>query len=294
MITVFGATGTIGRHLVPTLLAQGEKVRAVTRRGGQARAGLDPAGTAGSALDLVVLDLSAPDAATGVADAVRSADGVFLALPGGDDQVQQEALVLAAAARAGVARVSVVSVIGPSHDHPVPYARYHAAVEDRIRELGLAATILRPNWFAENFLGSAPTVVADGSLYGCAQDGRVGFVDSRDTAAVAAVTLTAGGHAGRELVVTGPQSLTFAEAAQRIGEGLGRDVRYVDLPAEQFQGALAGAGLPTEVARAVVAINLNARAGNLDVVTSTVQDLTGRPARGLVEWARDNRAAFSG
>jgi len=294
VITVFGATGNIGRHLVPALLTRREKVRAVTRRREQARAGLDPAGTAGSALELMALDLSAPGAAAGVADAVRSTDALFLALPGGDDQVEQEALVLAAAAAAGVPKVTVVSVIGPSHDHPVPYARHHAAVEDRIRELGLAATILRPNWFAENFLGSAPTVVADGSLYGCAHDGRVGFVDGRDIAAVAAVTLTADGYAGRELVVTGPESVTFAGAAQRIGDGLGRDVRYVDLPPEQFEAALDGAGLPADVARAVVAINLNARAGNLDLVTSTVQDVTGRPARGLAEWARDNRAAFSG
>ncbi len=70
-------------------------------------------------------------------------------------------------------------------------------------------------------------------------------------------------------------------------------MRYVDLTDEQFQGALSGAGLPAAMAEAFVAINRNARVGNLAEVTSTVQDLTGTPARDLARWGADHHAAFN-
>jgi uncharacterized protein YbjT (DUF2867 family) len=129
-------------------------------------------------------------------------------------------------------------------------------------------------------------------MYGSAGAGKVGFVDVRDIAAVAVATLTEDGHEGRDYVVTGPASLTFAEAAAQLAEGLGTPVRYVDLPDPQLEQALLDAGLPPDVAGDVVAINRNAREGALDVATSTVQDLTGRAPRGLAQWAHDHASAF--
>jgi uncharacterized protein YbjT (DUF2867 family) len=121
----------------------------------------------------------------------------------------------------------------------------------------------------------------------------VAFVDSRDTADVAVHVLTTPGHEGREYVVTGPQALTFEEAARLIGQGIGRDVTYVDLDDEAFAGALAQAGLPAGAVRDVVAINGNARRGALARVSSVVPDLLGRPARPLAQWAADNAAALT-
>jgi uncharacterized protein YbjT (DUF2867 family) len=106
-------------------------------------------------------------------------------------------------------------------------------------------------------------------------------------------TLTNDGHEGREYVVTGPARLSFAEAAAQLSEGLGTPVSYVDLPDPQLEQALLDAALPPDVAADVVAINRNAREGALDVATSTVEDLTGRPPRSLAEWARDNVSAFA-
>lgn len=176
-------------------------------------------------------------------------------------------------------------------EHFVRYARWQADIEQHLAGLDLPVTLLRPNWFSDNFLGSAPTISGHGAMYGSAGTGRVGFVDVRDIAAVAVAALTEDGHEGREHVVTGPASLTFAEAAAQLAEGLGRPVSYVDLPDSQLEQALLDAALPPDVATDVVAINRNAREGALDVATSTVQDLTGRPPRSLSEWAHDHASA---
>jgi uncharacterized protein YbjT (DUF2867 family) len=284
MIVVVGGTGNIGRHVVAGLVDRGQEVRVLSRDGERARALLGPAP------EIVVGDLSDPDLVTKL---LQGADGAFVTTPGSPDQPALENGVLDAAVAAGLHRIVRVSVIGADPAHHVRYARWQADIEQHTAGLDLPVTLLRPNWFAENFLGSAPTISSHGALYGSAGDGRVGFVDSRDTAAVAVVTLLEDGHDGREYVVTGPAALTFAEAAEQLGEGLGRPVAYVDLPDAQLEQALLDASLPPELAADVVAINRNAREGNLDTATSTVQDVTGRPSRSLAAWARDNASAFA-
>ena len=283
MIVVVGGTGNIGRHVVAGLVEREHRVRVLSRDGRRARALLGPAP------EIVVGNLSEPHLATGL---LTRADSAFLVTPGSPGQPALEKSLLDAARTTGLRRLVKVSLIGADPTHFVRYARWQAEIEQHLTGLDLPVTLLRPNWFAENFLGSAPTIVGHGTLYGSAGDGKVGFVDSRDTAAVAVATLTEDGHEGREYVVTGPASLSFTEAAGQLAEGLGRPVTYVDLPDEQLERALLDAALPAEVAADVVAINRNARQGALDTVTSTVRDLTGRPARSLAEWASDNAAAF--
>jgi hypothetical protein len=65
-------------------------------------------------------------------------------------------------------------------------------------------------------------------------------------------------------------------------------VSYVDLTDEQFHAALLSAGLPADIADAVVAINQNARRGALSEVSDVVRRATGAAPRSLEQWAADN------
>jgi uncharacterized protein YbjT (DUF2867 family) len=280
---VIGGTGNIGRRLVVGLLERGQDVRVLTRDVDRARALFGP--EAG----IMAGDLSEP----GVAEVLfKGVDGAYLATPGGPDQVALEKAALDAAADAGVSRLLKISVPGADPGHYVPYARWQFEIEQHLAALGLPATVLRPSWFTDNFLGSAATIAGQGAVYGSAGAGRVGFVDARDIAAVAVTVLVEGGHDGREYLVTGPAALTFEEAAAELATGLDLPVSYVDVTDDELEKALVDASLPTDVAQGLVSINRNARDGNLSPLSSTVQDLTGNPPRSVAEWARDNAAAF--
>jgi uncharacterized protein YbjT (DUF2867 family) len=174
------------------------------------------------------------------------------------------------------------------------FAEAHAAIEKKLVTSGIPATILRPNWFMENFLGSAESVAKEGAIYGAAGDSKVAFVDGRDIAAVAVVALTEEGHAGKTYVVTGPEPLTFAEAAGRIGTGIGRNVAFMDMSEEAFESALSGAGLPDAFVYLFAQGFRAARAGIFAEVTGTVEELTGRPPRTLEEFAHDHAGTFAG
>ena len=237
-------------------------------------------GLLGEGAEIVGGDLTDPRS---LAPALVGVEKAYLATSHGD-QALMESNFIDAAKEAGVRHIVKVSVIGATHDNFVVLGQVHAAIENKLAASGIPATILRPYWFMENFLGSADTIANQGAIYGSAGDGKVAFVDSRDTAAVAVEALAGQGHEGKEYAPSGPEALTFAEAAEKIGAGIGKD----------FKGALTGKGLPETIAEMFVQINRDARIGTFAEPTGAVEEVTGRPARGLEDFARDHTDAFTG
>ena len=111
------------------------------------------------------------------------------------------------------------------------------------------------------------------------------MADTRDVAAVAAVVLTQPGHAGAHYDVTGPQALSYADVAAKLTSVMGRQISYVNAPDDAVRQALLAAGLDGWFANALVGLYQDYRRSGSDgyaaQVTSTVQRLTGRPARSL-------------
>jgi uncharacterized protein YbjT (DUF2867 family) len=284
MILIIGGTGNVGRHVVAALVGRGEPARVLTRDPGRARKLL------GTGAEIVAGDLTDPSS---LGPALRDVEKAYLATNGGD-QVRMESNAIEAAQRAGVGQIVKLSGFLAAHPTVNVYGQAHAGIEERLAASAIPATILRPNWFMENFLGAAETIAGDGAIYGAAADGKAAFVDARDIAAVAVTALTENGHTGRTYAITGPEALTFAEAAAEIGAGIDREVRYVDLPDTDFRGALAGAGLPGDLVELFAQSYRAARLGLYDGVSGVVEELTGARARTLEAFARDYAGAFAG
>jgi uncharacterized protein YbjT (DUF2867 family) len=280
VILVTGATGTTGRELVALLRDAGAPVRAFVRDPQRGRDEL------GDGVDLAVGDFDAADA---LRAAVEGVGRVYVLTPPHPQQAEWERAVIAAARDAGVGHVVKHSLLGAADDSPMQAARQHREIERELEASGLAFTILRPNFFHQTFAGG---MVVQGSMFTAARDGRVSFVDARDVAAAAVAVLTEDGHEGRTYMLTGPQSLTFAEAAEVIGEETGRAVQHVDVPAEQLASGMAQAGVPEWLARDVAALQTVYAGGGGDAVTDDVRTLTGRDPRPLRDFVREHADSF--
>jgi uncharacterized protein YbjT (DUF2867 family) len=167
-------------------------------------------------------------------------------------------------------------------------ARLHAESERGLREAGVPWTILRPNFFAQTFTG----MVAGGQMYTSSGEGRVSIVDARDVAAAAAAVLTGDGHEGRTYVLTGPEALTFGEAADVIAETTGKPVQRIDVPGEALVAGMTQFGVPEWLAQDVAALQAVYAAGEAAEVTDDVRALTGRDPRTLRDFVADHRARF--
>ncbi|MEU0880203.1 ergot alkaloid biosynthesis protein [Lentzea sp. NPDC005914] len=145
--------------------------------------------------------------------------------------------------------------------------------------------VLRPSWFMQNFTGDHPVAagVRDGEIVTGTGDGRVGFVDAADIAAVAARALTDPLPHNTDHLITGPEALSYADAAAILTEVTGKPVRHRSVSTEEMTERFA-VGLPREFAAVLARLDEDIRGGAEDRVTTTVEDVTGRPARSFREF----------
>lgn len=281
MILVTGATGKVGSEAVRLLRQRDLAVRALVRDRDKAH----ELATAGA--EVVVGDLTVP--AT-LDEALVGVDTVVLvspAVPG------QELNVVDSAARAGVGHVVKVTSKA-SADSPIARRRGQTEIEAGLTASGLPHTLLRANAYMQNFLALAPLVAKTSSFGSSAGDGRVGLVDARDVAAVAA-EIAAGPteHVGKTYWLTGPALVSYAEVAAVLSQLLGRTITYRPLSFEEDRAAMIAAGVPAPVAQ------MNAQAfsliaeGDAAWLSDDIPALLERPARSFEQFASDLRSAFS-
>jgi len=79
------------------------------------------------------------------------------------------------------------------------------------------------NAYMQNFLMAAPSIAKTSSFGSAARDGRVGMIDTGDVAAVAAEIAAPAAHAGKTYWPTGPEAITFSDAARVLSRVLGRE-----------------------------------------------------------------------
>src|SRR4051794_12071822 len=268
MIFVIGATGKVGRPLVSGLLERDAVVRALV--GDPDAAGLP------NGVDMVPGDLSDPH---GLTEDLDGAEAVFLLWPflTGDGA----APVVDALAR-NARRIVYLSAEAAGRRPESSWKTVERAVEHAAAEW----TLLRPTGFAANTLMWADQIRKSGVVRWPYGQAARSLIDERDIASVAVRTLTEDGHVGARYVLSGPEALTQIEQAQAIGDALGRTVRWEELSREAAGEELAGK-LPDTA--------LDTWAGFVEepeVVSSTVEDVTGTPARPFRQWARDHAAEF--
>ncbi|MFC9705332.1 NAD(P)H-binding protein [Streptomyces sp. NPDC056943] len=276
MILVTGATGNIGSALLKELHAHGAgPLRGLTRDA--ARAAF-PEG-----VEVVEGDFAEPASLKPALEGVRS---LFLVSRLGPD-----AEVLQAARHAGVKHVVLVSSITvQSHPHLGPAAE-NLAVEQLLKESGMAWTILRPTQFASNALMWAASVRERETVRAPYADTALPTIHPADIASVARVALTEPGHQGRTYALTGPEPVTARQQTEAIAEALGRDVPFVVVSRQEARATMV-AVFGEEAADAVLDVTGGDVNDELLTVRDTVSQITGAPARPFRQWASENAAAF--
>jgi uncharacterized protein YbjT (DUF2867 family) len=157
--------------------------------------------------------------------------------------------------------------------------------------------VLRPSWFMQNFVGEHPVahgIQTVGEIVTATGDGRVAFVDAGDIAAVAVRALLDVPAHDADHLITGPEALTYADAAEIITAGTGTSVHHRPVGTAEVAARFVAAGIPADFAALLARLDEDVRRGAADRVTSTVQDVTGRPARPFREFVTANRHRFSG
>ncbi|MGW5053751.1 SDR family oxidoreductase [Actinokineospora sp. NPDC004072] len=283
-LLITGATGTASSALLAELAGTDLHLRAMVR---------DPAAVALPAGVAVVRgDLDDPRSLAAAFDGVHD---LWLLVPNGPRAAENSMNAVWAARQAGVQRVVRLSAVGAAHDAPTRSGRLHALSDAELAASGMAWTILRPHWFMQNLLHEAPGIAARGVFASSTADGRMGMIDVRDIARMAARVLTAdpARHHGRIYTPTGPRPVSFAEVARLLTGITGRQVDYVPISDDEQRRTLLSHGTPEWIADMLVEYSQAYATGWGDYTTTDFLDVVGHPPRGIEEFLRDHAAAFT-
>ena len=275
-ILVTGGTGKTGARLVRGLRELDWPVRSASR-----------AGKAPEGVEAARFDWLRPE---GHDAALEGVERVYLVAPEGvpDPATPMKAFIERALA-AGTRRFVLLSSSAVPEGGPFMGA-LHRFLHERAPEW----TVLRPSWFMQNFVDSPArdTVRDEDALYSAAGEGRVPFIDVGDIAEVGLRALIDARAHDTDHVLTGPRTLSYAEVAALLGEARGRAVRHVALSEAEATAYWLRHGMPPDYAALLSAADVAISQGSENRTTDVVERVTGRPPRDLVDFARENAAAW--
>ena len=219
-ILVIGGTGKTGRRIVDLLNQKDYNVRVGSRTGNPAFDWHNPDGwpTAIEGMDAIYITYQ-PD----------------LAVPGALEAIEQ---LVKVAKRSNVQKLVLLSGKGEKEAQLCEQVIIHS---------GLEHTIVRANWFNQNF---SENFLVEGIIAGHVAlpyaEMKIPFVDADDIAEVAVKALTEDIHNGKIYELTGAEGITFKEAVEVISKIIGREIQFTALSIEEYVGAMRNQQLPDD------------------------------------------------
>ncbi|AOJ35545.1 NAD(P)H-binding protein [Burkholderia metallica] len=233
MYTITGITGQVGGALARTLLASGQRVRAVTRSADRA------VPWAARNCDVALADMTDTAALTA---AFSDSAGVFVLLPPcfdpspGFPETRAVIDAVGAALRAARPRKIVcLSTIGAQATR-VNLLTQLTMLERAFGDLPMPVAFLRPAWFVENAAWDVATARDAGVVHSFLQplDRPVPMVATEDVGRVAAALLQEEWAGVRIVELEGPRRVSPNDLAAAFARVLGRAVRAEVVPRDTW------------------------------------------------------------
>jgi uncharacterized protein YbjT (DUF2867 family) len=174
----------------------------------------------------------------------------------------------------------------------------HWLSEQVLNWSGLPVVHVRPTLFLDNPLFTtvaARTIANSGAIRLPFGTGRTSPITTDDVARVAATILTnPAPYTGQILELTGPRSQDMNGVAEEYSQALSRPVTYVDIPPDVWaEQVLARAGLGPYVDEHLATVARLHRENRYDRMTTTVEEITGRPAESVAEFVTRQSDLFA-
>lgn len=273
-ILITGGSGTTGRYLSAQLAVRGLSYRSATR-------------TPNSDLDIL---FDWMDDTTWSA-ALEGVNSIYLIAPSGvAEPLPVMVPMMQLALRSGARRFVLLSASSLDEGAPM-MGRVHAWLKEHAREW----VVLRPTWFMQNFSEKQhlSSIKEEAAIYTATGNGRIGFINAEDIAAVAAEALTRSEFASGDIILTGPAAIDYDDVAQALSNVLNYTVTHHQLSVAELAARHVSQGLPQAYAETLAAMDANIATGTEDRVTDAVARIVGRPPGSIEDFVIKHRDVWT-
>jgi NAD(P)H dehydrogenase (quinone) len=286
-LLVTGAAGRTGGYAAKLLLERGHRVRALVHRFDDRAALLRDSGA-----EIVVGDLHDIDAVREATDSVRAAYFVYPISPG---LLEATTTFAQAAHEAGITAIVNMSQISARRGAASDAARIHWLGERIFDWSPIAATHLKPTFFAEWFTRFGATGIRDeGVLRLPFGDGRHAPITAEDQGRVIAAILEhPQEHADQAYPLFGAAEMNHYQIAEAISEALGSPVRYEPADIPTWIEGIKAQGFPAFPAQHLANVAVDYQNGIFAGNNDLVERIGGKKPTTVQEFIADHRAEFT-
>ena len=230
-ILVTGATGHQGGASLHHLRERGFPVRILTRDPDQPKA----RALTGHGVEVVRGDMDDANSLGRAMDEIHGVHSVQNSQAGAESEIRQGINLADAAKRSGIAHFVYSSVGSADQKTGIPHFDSKFRIEQHIRGTGMPFTIVRPVFFMENLLGMRQQIEDGAFQLPLNPETRLQMIAVDDIGAVIAMALERPGKWNGQTIELAGDELSMSELAQALSVSVGHDVRYVQVPWDEFE-----------------------------------------------------------
>nr|BFD66649.1 SDR family oxidoreductase [Bdellovibrio sp. HAGR004] len=196
-------------------------------------------------------------------------------------RVQQHKNVIDAAKKYGKLELLAYTSILHADTSSLILAQEHKETEKLIKDSRIRYSLLRNGWYTENYVGTVKSAVEHGAVFGSTKEGRISSASREDYAEAAAQVLTMK-DPQPVYELAGDTSYSLSELATEISKKSGKEVKYNDLPENDYKAVLVKVGLPEGFAGVLAQSDAAAAQGGLFDESHQLSQLIGRKTTPMV------------
>lgn len=276
---VTGATGNIGRYVVKELEILNKEVKAASSNLNRAKEIFK-----NNKCEVVKFDFL--DSST-FNEALDGVEGIFLVRPPKLAKPEKDMLPFFKAAKEnGVKKIVFVSLLGVEKNPVVP----HRKIEKMLKELGVDYCFLRPSFFMQNLnTNHQEEIKKRNELFIPVGKAKTSFIDTRDIALAAAITLTQDKYNNQAFTLTGSEAIDYYEVENILSEVLGRKIKYKNPGFLAFRKERIKRGTPKTFANVMVFLYIMTKLGTAKDITNELENIIGKKPTIFTEYAKDHK-----
>lgn len=295
-ILIVDAAGNLKKHLVKILTFYGEQfyVSLKTNDGSNPEMERDFHRLENKTL-VKFVDIDSRNLDTITCGKLRSVEKIFLAAPILDSLEMTRKIVKESIKAQSVKQIVQLSQMGVNLRPPTSWGLLNEKAENLVKDSGLFYTIIRPNYFMQNFLKLSFITSVEGSRF-CLplKNAKVSFVDTRDVAEVAAKILRdeSNKHYNQVYDVTGGQRLSCVDVSDLLAKVLDKPIKYYSISDYETKEYLLNSGIDLNQVNTLLDFYRVMREGRLRKISKVVKNILGRRPISFEAFAADYISHF--